>query len=425
MATVRYGTITDRKQVRALTFLCSSIYFFSYLTRINYKAVLAEIVSTEGISKEDAALALTGLFITYGLGQLVSGWLGDRIRPKYLICGGLLLASAMNVLMPLNTDKVSMTVIWSINGLGQAMMWPPIVRTLSDFLGDKDYGEAVVKVSWGSCFATILIYVMVPVLIRTVGWRPVFYICAAAATAAAVAVFLALGKFEKISVLAAQAGGESEVSPMLQPDGKKKLRPGTAGVIMLGAVWLTIVMQGALRDGIDTWMPSYLSEIFGWETSRSIFTGVLLPIATLFFYRFATFLVDRICHNEMTAAAIIFGGAGAASFILWLLNLGKNNAAAAVACFVFIVGCTHGVNVILTGFVPRAYKRFGNISFISGFLNFGTYVGSAAATYGFASLQENLGWSRTIFTWVPISLLGAAVCLVLWPFWKKFLKKDQ
>ena len=424
MHKVSYGTLTDRKHVHALTFLCSSIYFFSYLTRINYKAVLAEIVSSEGISKEDAALALTGLFVAYGLGQLVSGWLGDRIRPKYLICGGLFLAAAMNVLLPLNTDKVSMTVIWSINGLGQAMMWPPIVRTLSDFLGDEDYGRAVVKVSWGSCFATILIYVMVPVLIRTAGWRPVFYICAASASVAAVGIFLALSRFERLASGAEESGGV-QISPLPGSRGGTALRPGTAGVLILAAVWLTIVVQGALRDGIDTWMPSYLSEIFGWETSRSIFTGVLLPVATLFFYRFATFLVDKVFHNEMAAAASIFGGACAASFILWLFDRGTNNAAAAVACFVFIVGCTHGVNVILTGFVPRAYKKYGNISFISGFLNFGTYVGSAVATYGFASLQENLGWGRTIFTWIPIAFFGAAVCLALLPFWKKFLKKDK
>ena len=37
---------------------------------------------------------------TYGVGQLVSGWLGDRVSPKWLLVFGLLLTSCMNLTMP-------------------------------------------------------------------------------------------------------------------------------------------------------------------------------------------------------------------------------------------------------------------------------------------------------------------------------------
>lgn len=69
---------SEKKRVGALILLCCVVYFTSYLTRHNYAAALAEIVRSMGITKEQGSFAITGMFITYGLGQLLSGWLGDR-----------------------------------------------------------------------------------------------------------------------------------------------------------------------------------------------------------------------------------------------------------------------------------------------------------------------------------------------------------
>ena len=77
--------LCQRRHTNNFIVLCSLTYFISYLTRINYGAVIVEIVRTEGITKSAASLATTGSFITYGLGQIISGYLGDRMRPKYLI----------------------------------------------------------------------------------------------------------------------------------------------------------------------------------------------------------------------------------------------------------------------------------------------------------------------------------------------------
>ena len=67
-----------RAEARRLTLLCAAVYFCSYLTRLDYGAVMVEMVRAEGFSRVDASAALTGLFITYGFGQLISGYLGDR-----------------------------------------------------------------------------------------------------------------------------------------------------------------------------------------------------------------------------------------------------------------------------------------------------------------------------------------------------------
>ena len=71
--------ITNKKKIFWLVVLCSIVYVISYVTRINYAAVLVEVVDSEGYSKVAASMALTGLFITYAVGQLLNGYLGDKI----------------------------------------------------------------------------------------------------------------------------------------------------------------------------------------------------------------------------------------------------------------------------------------------------------------------------------------------------------
>lgn len=190
-------TADGKKVVRMLPYLCMVLYFASYITRINYGAVISEIVRAEGLAKDAVSLAVTGLFVTYGVGQLISGFLGDRIAPKYLITGGLVLASAMNFLLPLNANPYYMLVIWCINGLGQAFMWPPIVKLLSGYLNDKEYSRATVIVSWGSSGGTIAIYLIAPLMISLAGWRSVFYLCAALGLAAAVLCFGSVSAVER------------------------------------------------------------------------------------------------------------------------------------------------------------------------------------------------------------------------------------
>ena len=171
----------SRRKAALLSLLCAAVYFCSYLTRHNYAAVMVEIIAREGFSRVSASAALTGLFVTYGVGQLISGYLGDRLPPQLLIFGGLLVCAAMNLLIPLCPSAGWMTAVWSVNGLAQAMMWPPLVKVMTLHLQEQAYKRAVVWVSWGGSLGTIAVYLAAPLLIALSGWRLVFFVSAAAA----------------------------------------------------------------------------------------------------------------------------------------------------------------------------------------------------------------------------------------------------
>lgn len=66
--------ITSKRQIIVMYIFAMSVYFMSYITRVNYSTVLVEISSAENISRSLLALPLTASFITYGLGQIISGF---------------------------------------------------------------------------------------------------------------------------------------------------------------------------------------------------------------------------------------------------------------------------------------------------------------------------------------------------------------
>ena len=178
------------REVKCLMALCTLVYFASYVTRSSYAAVMVEILAENGFSYTDGSAALTVLFITYGAGQLLSGYLGDRFRPFWLIFLGLIVCASMNVLIPFCTTAAQMAVVWSVNGLAQAMMWPPMAKIIAVRLSDEDYQWATVRVSWGGSAGTIFVYLLVPFTIRLANWQSAFFVCALLAALVALLWFL-------------------------------------------------------------------------------------------------------------------------------------------------------------------------------------------------------------------------------------------
>jgi OPA family glycerol-3-phosphate transporter-like MFS transporter len=101
--------LSTKREVNALAYLCALVYFISYVSRINLAAVMVEMVASGFAPQTTAALALTVCSVTYGAGQLISGYLGDKYKPENIIFTGFLLTGAVNItvgLLPVSTPLV-------------------------------------------------------------------------------------------------------------------------------------------------------------------------------------------------------------------------------------------------------------------------------------------------------------------------------
>ena len=396
--------LTDKKKINATIFLFTLTYMISYMTRINFGAVITAIVEQTGMTKTMLSAAVTGSAITYGLGQILCGYIGDKVSPKRLVFVGLLITVVMNLLIPLCQTHVQMTAVWCVNGLAQACMWPPMVKLMVSLFSQSDYGRASTMVSWGSSFGTIIIYLLSPVIIMVSGWRSLFFITGGCGLAMAFIwlKFCEEPVFEK--PVKADKGAVAD---------KKNARFFTP---LLVAIMFAIMLQGALRDGVTTWMPSFISETFKLSSEISILSGVCLPVFSILSLRLALALYEKLPGNPVRCAAIIFALGAVAALILSLVA--DKSPIGSIGCMALLTGSMHGVNLMLICMVPPFFQRHGNISTVSGVLNSCTYVGSAISTYGIALLSESAGWQTTAFVWFIIAALGAVVCTACSRVWK-------
>ena len=396
--------ITSKKQIVLMYAAASLVYFMSYITRINYNTVLVEMSSAENISRSILALPLTASFITYGLGQVISGWLGDKFDPFRLISLGLILSALMNIMLPIFPKLYAMTAFWAVNGFAQALIYPPLMKITSYYLSEQNYAKACLFITVGSHAATFLMYLVSPVVIVISGWKLVFFVSFGFAI-----VFLAIWQVYS-GYIKNQYGRVSDCPNMkdktLKTNDKVSVRTLmlSSGLIV---IMFAVVMQGFLRDGIATWMPAYLSDVFLLSNEISILTTVILPIFSIFSAYVILAIQTHLCRNELKLAGITFSVALAAIVLLLIF---RQNMPLSVLLLALTSACSHAVNFLLICLVPKRFEKYGRFSLVTGLINSCTYVGAAISTYGFAAVSENYGWNVTLCLWGAIALLGLICC---------------
>ncbi len=412
------NTLTaDKKNttVKILSLLCPLIYFASYMTRKNYSIVMADIIISEGISNADASLAATLSLISYGIGQIISGILGDKFKPQSIILCGLSLTTLMNLFMPLTDDFTLRSIIWFINGFAQSMLWPPLVRIMAQAMDSKTYNKVCTNVNVAGMSATVLLYITASAIwIKYFNWKYVFF--SSALVSGVIAVIWVIG-FKK-----ATAGTDLfKAVKSKEKDSAKKNSLSAKALLLSGFILiaLAIVAQGALRDGITDWVPTFIINTFSLESGSAILKSVIIPIFSVISVKLVGIINGKFIKDEVKAGTITFF-AGALGCLLLLFIYKENQyvtliLAALITCFM------HGVNYFLICIVPARFEKYNAVSTMSGIINSLTYVGSAAATYGFGAVSDNFGWNTVLISWVVVAVIGTAAGLLAIKPWRKFI----
>ena len=429
----------NRKNIERLIWLFTIVYYVSYVSRQGLGTILVEVVQSGFAEKTAAALALTVSSMTYGGGQIISGYLSDRFPPEKVMLTGLLLTTLSNLAVFAMPTSQFLVLVWGINGFAQALMWPPLVRLMSSSLSAEDYDQSCVRVSQGGSVGTITLYLVAPIIISVLNFRYVFLFSGLLALAISLVWKKGFPKSSKAAQetaslterkasdsakasnsatkKAANSGGKKAAAKTETPEQGNEKFGSTAMIVTIGLM-LAIIMQGSLRDGVTNWTPTMLSETFHLSSSVSILSGVVLPLFAVLTSQLTSWIHRRFLKNEILCAAVIFLTGCGAAILLALFN--GRNSVLSILCLAILVGCMHGVNLILVCMIPANYKKYGHISLISGVLNSATYVGAAVSTYGIAVYAEAFGWGSTILLWAGIAGIGGAICLGLLKFWKKF-----
>lgn len=127
----------------------------------------------------------------------------------------------------------------------------------------EGYKEATVNLLWGSSYGTIAVYLISPLLISVFSWKAVFLFCGICG-----GVMLLIWIRSRFTIVRTQTEAATD-----KGNYRFLFSP-----LMIGLM-IALIRMGALRDGITTWMPSYigsaistygiavLSEHFGWQVT--------------------------------------------------------------------------------------------------------------------------------------------------------------
>jgi MFS family permease len=101
-------------------------------------------LAAHGASVREVAVVAATYPVVWGAGQLVTGWLSDRIGRKPLIAAGMLVQAAALALLVAGNGAFAPSLAAAILlGVGTAMVYPTLIAAVSDVSQPRDRARTV------------------------------------------------------------------------------------------------------------------------------------------------------------------------------------------------------------------------------------------------------------------------------------------
>ncbi|MBQ5824342.1 MAG: MFS transporter, partial [Clostridia bacterium] len=247
------------------------LYTCAYVGRYNFSAAVAGIVADGLFTKSEMGLVGTVFFVIYGSGQLVNGFLGDRFSPFKMIFVGSFVSAIANFLMSFATSLPMMIIIWGANGFAQSMLWSPIIFLVSNSFEGTRLKKAQANLPATLPIGSMTAYLLSMLLMKYLSWKYIFI-------AASLILFVISIIWGAYSVSIGEEGRKIDKAVKVKENGKKTSLGRllvTSGVLMM---FLPVMLHSMLKDGVMTWVPTMVTELFDVLPSFSVMPSLVLPI---------------------------------------------------------------------------------------------------------------------------------------------------
>src|ERR1700681_5114958 len=156
--------------------LISFMYLITYMDRSNISVAQPEIAKQFGLSKSAMGLVLAAFTWAYALGQVPSGWFGDRFGPKRVLTVIMTLWSATAVMTGAAFGFGSLFGTRFLLGLSEAGAFPVASRGMQLWFPRVERGRIQGTTHFFSRFAVAVTPFIAGSIMLAFGWRAIFYI---------------------------------------------------------------------------------------------------------------------------------------------------------------------------------------------------------------------------------------------------------
>jgi MFS family permease len=376
-----------------LWFVC----FFNYADRQAIFSVF-ELLKSE-MNLTDVQLGIVGgafMWVYAGFGT-IAGLIGDRLKRKPLIIGGLIFWSLITIATALSTRYSHLVLFRALEGFGEAFYFPASMSLISAYHGPETRSRAM-SIHQSSVYAgTIAGGSVAGVLGQQYGWRSSFYLFGSLGVMLGVLLLLFLRE------PARETSSEREGVPRRsEGSGHTTLNREFRTLIDLltnpMVRVLTVVFIGANFVAMIflTWMPSFLYRKFNLSLAMAgISATAYLQIASVLGVLSGGVLADRLARRT-TGGRMMTQAIG--------LALGVP--------FIFLAGWTISVPIVIVALVGFGYFKGlydANIwaslhdvvkperrASAVGLMNSLGWIGGGVAPVAIAAASERFGMSACI-----------------------------
>ena len=387
------------------------VYTTSYLGKVNYSANIVEIIDFYGVTKAQAGMVPTFFFFAYGVGQVLNGLLCKKYNIKWMVFGSLAVSAAINLVIAVSSNFSIIKWLWLVNGIALSVLWPTLIRLLSETLPRKFLGISSILMGTTVAVGTLIIYGLSAVYVAFDRFKLAFYTAGIVVIIVAALWLFFFNRAVKDAERERQTETLTEVKP--QPTRQQKTEISTFFASVCTLCFCAVVVN-LIKDGLTTWVPSILKEEFFVSDSLSILLTLFLPVLAVFGNLFAHKLHDRI-PDYVNHCGVIFAGIA----VLVGVIIGSMMLKLAALMLIGLVAVNYlasSLNSLITSIFPLFMRGKANAGLFAGILNGFCYVGSTISSYGLGAIADSFGWVWVF--WTLLACCGAV--FLVWGLYTGF-----
>ena len=392
------------KKALLLGSLCSISYLAVYVAKGALSAATPQMTSSGAFTAQQIGTFSSVYFIVYAIGQLVNGAIGDRIKAKYMISFGLLLASIGFLLLPTLKDLPNYAYIaYGSSGFFMAMIYGPMTKVVAENVEPLFATRCSVGYTMASFLGSPVSGILASVLL----WPWVFRSTGGILLIMGVIAFICFSAMEKKGIVkygqyARKKGEKGSIQVLL----KRQIVKFT----------FIAILTGVVRTSVVFWMPTYISLHLNFAPEKATLIFSVASFAFSFSAINAIVVYEKLKQNMDLAILLGF----ITSTIFFLLVFFVKQPVVNVVCMtIAILGNNLAASLMWSRYCPSLYDT-GMVSTATGFLDACSYLAAAVSSKLFANAATTVGWGALVLIWTSLMFLGILVALP----WKAFGKEQ-
>lgn len=380
----------NAKKAICIGMLCSVSYLAVYFTKKILEAVSPEMING-GMTEEYIGSLFSAYFLAYAIGQLINGFIGDKIKAKYMIGFGLLFAGVTNLAFSYLTDFAYAALIaYALTGFFLSMIYGPMTKIVSE----NTEPIHATRCSLGYTAASFLGSPMAAGFAAIFAWQGVFVAGSAVLFLMSALCFIFFTLFEKKGYV------------KYNQFKREKQKGGVKILLKREIIRFSVIsiVTGIIRTSVMGVLAQYFVDYLGYgENYKLVYTISSVVIATSSF--FAVFLLERLKGNMNLTLLIAFVSSAAFFVAAVFVKVPVVNVVLVTAA---IFASDIAATMLWSRYCPSLYDT-GMVSGATGFLDFLSYMAGSVASALFPILTKSIDWNGLVFVWAGLMLVGIVV----------------